>query len=214
MAVPTEMEALPGYLRSVTILKPAGDLVADTVSQTARIAAWRAHRRMLAITAALAVVLIVAGVVWRFKYSADAAPKRITLLKSLSLFHEPDQSSEIVAQLKPGDEFTLTKAPFNPNWVAVEANGAKAWAMTQDLVYQQIGGPGTIALGAGLGYEGSYWKLFFTTPRGRPAAQQIRDRRALCRCYRPHHQVAGYRGVRIQQSHGGERHGGGAASRC
>jgi len=38
MAVPTEMEALPGYLRSVTILKPAGDLVADTVSQTARIA--------------------------------------------------------------------------------------------------------------------------------------------------------------------------------
>jgi phosphatidylserine/phosphatidylglycerophosphate/cardiolipin synthase-like enzyme len=47
------------------------------------------------------------------------------------------------------------------------------WAMAQDIVAQEVGGPGTIALGQGYGYQGQYWKLFFTSPQkaGRPPNQ-------------------------------------------
>jgi hypothetical protein len=170
MVASTPVDALPGYLRALNVLYPKGDIVAESVNRIAEIAAARMRRRLLIVAAILAV--IVAGTIgWlRSTRPSPKPPTKMALLRSLSLFREADQSSEIVAQLKAGDQLMISPTSKNPNWVSVQAGGIAAWAMAQDIVAQETGGPGTIALGLGYGYQGSFWELFFTSPQkeGRP----------------------------------------------
>ena len=173
MAVPVPMDAVPSYLRSLTILYLRGDLVADTVHRIADLASVRRRRWLLVAALILAVVAIGGFAAWRILRSVEKPASRITLLRSLSLFREADQSSEILAQLKAGDDLTIIPSRGNPNWVAVRTKAFNGWAMVQDIVAQELGGAGTIALGLGYGYQGSFWKLFFTSPQkeGRPPNQ-------------------------------------------
>ena len=176
MAVPVPINSVPNYLRPLTILSPKGDLVAESLNRIAEISAERQRKRLL-LAAALLVLVAVAGVSiwWVVRRHRDQAkpPAQVTLAKSLSVFHDPDQSSEIVGQFKPGDELTVTPMSGNPNWVAVHTRTQDGWAMAQDITAQDTGGGGTIALGQGFGYKGDYWNLFFTSPQkeGRPPNQ-------------------------------------------
>lgn len=73
---PTPKEAIPAYLRAVTILEPLGDVVAETV---AAVDAVRPRSRRGRVLALLAAVLVVAGVLGAWGYThwqqqrADAA---------------------------------------------------------------------------------------------------------------------------------------------
>jgi hypothetical protein len=66
LAEPTPIEAIPAFLRAVSILKPHGNLVAEVAAEVARLTApW--WRRMLAprrIVPAVVIALLVAGGAW------------------------------------------------------------------------------------------------------------------------------------------------------
>jgi TIR domain-containing protein len=171
MAVPVPIHSVPNYLRPLTILTPKGDLVAETSNRIAEISAAR-QRRLLLFAAAVLMLVAFGGILIR-RSTRQATPTEVTLLRSLSVFREPDQSSEIVAQFKPGEELMVTPVRANPNWVAVRTKTQDGWAMAQDIVAQDTGGGAKISLGQGYGYKGDFWTLFFTSPQkeGRPPNQ-------------------------------------------
>jgi hypothetical protein len=58
MAVPVAMDAVPAYLRSLTILNPKGDIVADIVNHVAGLSVARTRRRLFAACAFLIAIAI------------------------------------------------------------------------------------------------------------------------------------------------------------
>jgi len=58
------LEALPPYLRAVTILDPSGEPVADTLNAVADLAALRRRRRRNRILAAAAAAVLLAVALW------------------------------------------------------------------------------------------------------------------------------------------------------
>jgi phosphatidylserine/phosphatidylglycerophosphate/cardiolipin synthase-like enzyme len=95
-------------------------------------------------------------------------PARTThgvVTRSFSVFSDPDPNSVIVGTASAGHEVTIQPAGDDPNWVSIRADSLQGWAMVQDLVGQELDGPGTIRLGQGYGYQGKFWKVFFTSPQ-------------------------------------------------
>jgi hypothetical protein len=171
---PVPIESVPNYLRTVTFLQPTGDLTADVLARVAAISEARRKRRRKPIWIGVSVLLVAAlalFAVWHFrpKPKAPTPSSRATLLSALSVFESPDQNSEIVAQARAGEDVTVTPMA-NPNWVRIRTPTAQGWAMVQDLVVQETAGADSIKLGQGYGYQGSFWKLFFTSPQPKGAA--------------------------------------------
>jgi hypothetical protein len=74
MAVETPFDRIPAYVRSVNVLKPAGNVVAHTLAEVARLAAAQRRRRLLGAGVA---ALLPAGALawwWRERPGPVAAP--------------------------------------------------------------------------------------------------------------------------------------------
>jgi phosphatidylserine/phosphatidylglycerophosphate/cardiolipin synthase-like enzyme len=155
MAVAAPIDQVPNYFRPLTILKQKGDLVADILNRVAEISEQRERERLA------------------------EQPRQIELQRGLSVFREADQSSEIVSRLKPGENVTVRPVKDDPNWMKVSTKDQDGWVMAQDILAIDDGGGPTIALGQGLGYKGSFWSLYFTSPQkeGRPPNQYGIDMR-------------------------------------
>jgi phosphatidylserine/phosphatidylglycerophosphate/cardiolipin synthase-like enzyme len=158
--LPVEVESVPidrvpNYVRPLTILRQVGDLVTDILNRVTDISQERERQRI-----------------------ADQA-RRAELQRSLSVFREADQSSEIVGRIQAGEEVTVTPVKDNPNWMKVKSKDQDGWAMAQDIVAMDDGGGATIAIGQGFGYRGDFWSLYFTSPQkeGRPPNQYGIDMR-------------------------------------
>jgi HKD family nuclease len=165
------IESVPTYLRALTIMEPVGNLTADVLAKVSEICAVRRKvwsKRFLRVGAAL---IIIGGVAGGFSYwrpwldSVQLAPAQVTLQRGLSIFRDPDQNSEIVYPVKAGEAVTLMPPGKNPNWVPIRTTMAKGWAMVQDIVPQNADKRDAIKLGEGYGFQGSFWKLFFTSPQ-------------------------------------------------
>jgi hypothetical protein len=171
------IEAVPNYLRPLNILSPVGDLVADVLAAVHElVAAHRAvRRRRFAVAAAVAIVAAALGgfLLWRASHrpvsSQTAAPAPVVLQQALSVFRSPDQNSEIIDQVKEEEEVTLDRPGDNPTWIGIRTRRTQGWAMAQDVVLKAPD-KDAIALGQGFGFQGSFWKLFFTSPQpgGKP----------------------------------------------
>ncbi len=61
---PVPIEALPPYLRAVTILDPSGEPVADTLNAVAELATTRRRRRRNRMLAGVAATIFIAGGLW------------------------------------------------------------------------------------------------------------------------------------------------------
>ena len=172
MIADVPMESVPNYLHLVTILEPVGDLVAEVLGRVSAIAAarrWRLFKR-LAIAALLLLVIGAAITVIVRPRPDTPAVRQMTLLSTLSVFHDADQNSEIIAQIQAGQQVTVTPVAKNPNWVRIQRATVQGWAMVQDIVGQDTGGADAIKLGQGYGFQGSFWKLFFTSPQPKGVA--------------------------------------------
>lgn len=78
---PTSLEAIPAYLRAVTILDPQGDVVAETVAAVAAVRPPAHHGRLFALLAgmALVVALAVLGYAqWQKRVAAEAQAAALT----------------------------------------------------------------------------------------------------------------------------------------
>jgi tetratricopeptide (TPR) repeat protein len=78
---PTPLEAIPAYLRAITLLDPQGDVVAETVAAVAAVRPPARRGRMFALLAgvALMVALAVAGYMqWQKRVAAEAHATALT----------------------------------------------------------------------------------------------------------------------------------------
>ena len=163
------IDAVPGYLRALNLLHPVGDLVADVLSRVADVGAARRQvvRRRLLVAAAVLIAAGAAGAYtirhWPLRQvrRGAATADGVAVEQSLSVFAMSDQNSEIVDQVKAGEPITILAPSADPNWIHIKTARRDGWAMAQDLVLQRQE-PGTIKLGQGYGFQGSFWKLFFT----------------------------------------------------
>jgi hypothetical protein len=176
MAESVPMDSVPNFLRSLTILTPKGDIIAEIQNRIAEIAESRRRKRRMFAVVILGLLAILATAGWkgyRVLRGSVKPPQKLTLQRSLSLFHDADQSSEIVGSIKQGEDVTVSLVKENPNWVKVSTKNQDGWAMAQDIVAVDAGGGPTIALGQGYGYKGEFWSLYFTSPQkeGRPPNQ-------------------------------------------
>jgi len=126
----------------------------------------RNRRAWLAASAGMALAVAGAGIVWRKWQPRKSAQGGHGLVKaSFSIFRDPDQNSEIVGTARLGQEFTFLPAGDNPNMVPVRTGNLQGWAMAQDVNEQELDAKDAIRLGQGYGYQGAFWKLFFTSPQ-------------------------------------------------
>jgi phosphatidylserine/phosphatidylglycerophosphate/cardiolipin synthase-like enzyme len=124
---------------------------------------WKARRKHAPLFAAaillVAGLLIVAGI---YIYRAWNAPKFLTFAASagFSIFAKPEQDAAIISRVSAGEEFGLLKDKKSTNWVFVRHGEKEGWALAQDM---SVVTP--IEIAQGLGFRGSYWQLFFTSPQ-------------------------------------------------
>lgn len=99
----TPIDTLPAYLRSVSVLVPTGDLVADVLDSVARLASGR--RRLLWRRAALAamLLLVVAGspIAWKLKKHASPNPAAVAGAPSApsGQIADPKNSASVVSNV-------------------------------------------------------------------------------------------------------------------
>ena len=77
MVASAPKDAVPPYLRAVTILEPKGDAVAETVAAVRRFSRW--PKRRVAMLGAILVVLTMAGY-WQWRQRGEGKRQAITAL--------------------------------------------------------------------------------------------------------------------------------------
>jgi hypothetical protein len=99
-------DAIPAYLRSVTVLEPEGDVAAEAASAVARVQSdaleGRAHRRRrnmaLALAGIVASTMLVAGLVYLFPRSVSGPPA--TINAEAMLTQASGNGAELLRQLR------------------------------------------------------------------------------------------------------------------
>ena len=96
---------------------------------------------------------------------AEPMIKTVTAGSGFCVFAKPEQDALIINRVRAGQPFTILLGERSANWVVVRVDQLEGWAMAQDI---SIVTPVEIA--RGLGFRGSYWQVFFTSPRPKDGA--------------------------------------------
>jgi len=120
---PVPMEAIPEFLRAVTMLQPRGDIVAEIAAEVARLTAarWRWFLKPQGFALLALVVLLVAGGLWRGLSSH---------------FAHSEQSRQVAALVKQG-ELQASSGNYASAWNTLEQAGGFHPASTEVIDAQE-----------------------------------------------------------------------------
>jgi hypothetical protein len=143
----TKMDEIPAYLRSVTILKPEGDLAAEVLASVARISARRRRRLTLLVSGLFFAAGLFGLIIAKFTVWQNDAPVRQTCHLTLQVRSTPTlpaNASEFVAYVSIRDGATDSFLLSNSGAGAVQVN----LGSVQDEIWAvEIVDPNGVALG-------------------------------------------------------------------
>lgn len=108
----------------------------------------------------LLVALLAVGAFYLYRELQASAAKTLTAAGGFPVFEKPEQDSEIVSWVKAGETFDLVQSEGSKNWAFVRHREKQGWVAAQDMSFVA-----PIKVATGLGFRGSYWQLFFTSPK-------------------------------------------------
>jgi phosphatidylserine/phosphatidylglycerophosphate/cardiolipin synthase-like enzyme len=130
------------------------------VAQLAVVSTGQPTRRIIVIVVVAVLVLLVSAAIAWWAYPNAPKIRSLTSGASFSVFARPERDGQIISRVGAGEQFNLLEGRGSKNWAFVRHRGKEGWVMAQDM---SVVIP--IEMARGLGFRGSYWQVFFTSPQ-------------------------------------------------